>query len=297
MTRAHVTVALSGDGGDELFAGYHRYLLGRAIWKRIGALPPSLRRAGAAALRAVPPHMWDRLFRVAPPRVRWPNPGDKLHKLAGVLSEGSDSLYRRLISQWFRPAELIRGGVEPSGPLWDTELEARIPDYLDRMQFLDLVTYLPDDILTKVDRASMAVSLEARVPLLDHHLVEFAWSLPQPMKLRGGVTKWLLRKVLHRHVPQSLMDRPKMGFGVPIDSWLRGPLRDWAETLLSEDRLQQEGYLDPEPIRAVWDQHLSGKSNHQYPLWTILMFQAWLERQSASRDETTEGVRAAATHA
>ncbi len=282
MTRQHVTVALSGDGGDELFAGYNRYTLACAIWRRIGVLPPPVRRAAAAALLAVPVRHWDGVMRLAPARLRRPRAGETLHKLAAVLREDSDGLYRRLISQWHEPSRVALGGREPERSLQDRMIESNIPDFLDRMQYLDLVTYLPDDILTKVDRASMAVSLEARVPLLDHHVVEYAWRLPQAMKLRGGVTKWLLRQVLYRHVPRQLMERPKMGFGVPIDSWLRGPLRDWAETLLSDSRLRSEGYFDPDVVRAAWRDHLSGQRDDHYALWTVLMFQAWHEHHLAA---------------
>lgn len=205
--------------------------------------------------------------------------GDKVHKLAGLLRiRGREELYRRLVSQWNDPQAVARDGEEVHGVLWDRTVSRDIPDFTERMQFLDAVTYLPDDILTKVDRASMGVSLEARVPLLDHRVVEFAWRLPKSMKVRNGETKWLLRRVLDRYVPNTLIDRPKMGFGVPIDRWLRSELRGWAEDLLAEERLREGGYFDPQPIRQVWQEHLSGKRNHQYKLWTILMFEAWREQ-------------------
>ncbi len=278
MTRAKVTVALSGDGGDELFAGYNRYRLARSLGRVLSALPAPLGRVAAGGLTAMPVAAWDRLFGLVPGRLRPPQPGDKVHKLAGLLTETPDTVYRRLVSQWNEPEKLAIGGTEPIGPLTDPGLRRDFPDPLDRMQLLDTLTYLPDDILTKVDRASMAVSLEARVPLLDHRVVAFAWSLPHRMKMRDGESKWLLRRVLYRHVPKSLLDRPKMGFGIPIGSWLRGPLRDWAEDLLDETAMRADGLLDPAPIRARWAEHLSGRRNWQYPLWTVLMLQAWRRR-------------------
>ncbi len=285
LTRRQVTVALSGDGGDELFAGYTRYRWAEALWRRIGRLPPVLRRAAAGAITALPPPVWSGLFGPVPRRWRPRQAGDKLHKLAAILPLGSpDALYRRLIAQWDAPEAMVVGGAEtgigaPGGVLWDEGVAADIPDFVERMQFLDTVTYLPDDILTKLDRASMAVALESRVPLLDHRVVEFAWRLPPRFKRRGGVSKWLLRQVLYRYVPPRLIERPKMGFGVPIDSWLRGELRGWAEDLLDERRLRRDGLLDPAPIRDKWAEHLSGRRNWQYPLWTVLMFQAWLRRE------------------
>jgi asparagine synthase (glutamine-hydrolysing) len=201
-----------------------------------------------------------------------------MYKLANILLEDKDALYRRLLSHWAEPDRLVLGGRETKGVLWDPAVRDLAPDFVERMQYLDTLTYLPDDILTKVDRASMAVSLEARVPLLDHRVVEFAWSLPRSMKVKGNNGKWLLRQLLHRYVPKDLVERPKMGFGVPIDSWLRGPLRDWAEDLLSEKRLAADGLLDPGMVRERWQRHLSGHHNEQYLLWDVLMFQAWKER-------------------
>ena len=278
MTRRDATVVLSGDGGDELFAGYNRYNWANALWRYAGGCPRPLRAGLASLLRAVPPSAWDRVFLAMPRSIRPPQAGDKMHKLAALLATADqDALYRRLVSQWQEPGTLVRGAEEPRGILWDETLHRDFADFTDRMQFLDTITYLPDDILTKVDRASMAVGLEARVPLIDHRVVEFAWRLPPAMKVRGGQGKWLLRQVLRRYVPERLTDRPKMGFGVPIDRWLRGPLRDWAESLLAEDRLRDGGYFEPAPIRRAWADHLSGNRNRQYQLWPVLMFESWRE--------------------
>ena len=278
MTRRDVTVALSGDGGDEVFAGYNRHVSAPALWRRVGTWPRPLRATFASLLRALPPSTWDCLSLAAPRSIRPPLAGDKAHKLAGLLSMADeDGLYRRLVSQWEEPDMLVRSGREPRGVLWDATLQHDFTDFTDRMQFVDTVTYLPDDILAKVDRASMAVGLEARVPLLDHRVVEFAWHLPPAMKVRGGQGKWLLRQVLRRYVPERLTDRPKMGFAVPIESWLRGPLRDWAESLLTEDRLRESGYFEPAPIRSAWARHLSGLRSSQHLLWPVLMFESWRE--------------------
>jgi asparagine synthase (glutamine-hydrolysing) len=232
---------------------------------------------------SISPQTWNRLANalsgLIPQSAQLANVGDKLHKGAGVLSsQSADALYLGLVSHWHDPASVVIGGHEPP-----TLLTGNVPaltglDDVQRMMALDMLTYLPDDILTKVDRAAMAASLETRVPFLDHRVVEFAWSLPQSMKLRDGQTKWALRQVLYRHVPKALIERPKMGFSVPIDSWLRGPLRDWAEGLLSEERLKHEGFFNPAPIRKKWAEHLSGQRNWQYHLWDVLMFQAWLEK-------------------
>ena len=249
-----------------------------ALWRRLGRVPAPLRSAGAAALRALSPDQWNCVVDLVPERMRPPQPGDKLHKLAGMLGrDGPDAVYRRLVSFW-EPDSVLIDGKEPAGVLWDDSIARDIPSFPARMMFMDTVTYLPDDILTKVDRATMAVSLEARVPLLDHRVVELAWTLPLSLKVRNGRGKWILRQVLYRYVPEALFDRPKMGFGVPIDSWLRGPLRDWAEDLLAPRRLKADGLLRPEPIATLWREHLSGRANWHGPLWVILMFQAWQRR-------------------
>jgi asparagine synthase (glutamine-hydrolysing) len=279
LTRKHVTVALSGDGGDELFAGYNRYLWAQRLARAVKFVPRPLRGVSAAALRALAPQTWNRLFAFVPASWRPALPGDKLHKITTLLDHPEpDAIYRRLVSQWERPEGVAVAGLEPRGPLWDASIAKDFPDFVARMQFLDMVGYLPEDILTKVDRATMAVGLEGRVPLLDHRVVAYSWSLPLAFKVRGGRGKWLLRRVLDRYVPRSLVERPKMGFGVPIDAWLRGPLREWAESLLAPTRLAADGLVQVEPVRRAWREHLEGSRNWQYPLWTVLMLQAWRAR-------------------
>lgn len=285
LARRNVTVALSGDGGDELFGGYNRYFWGRSLWRRIGWMPRGLRGTAVSALTAVSPRTWeavfDRLGPALPAGMRQRNPGDKLHKLAEIVGvEHAEAMYLGLVSHWKDPGALVLGADEPPTLLTDRAAWADLPDFTQRMMYLDLVTYLPDDILAKVDRATMAVGLEARVPLLDHRVVEYAWHVPLRWKLRGGQGKWLLRQVLYQYVPPSLVERPKMGFGVPLDAWLRGPLRDWAAALLDERRLRHEGLLDAGPILAKWREHQSGERNWQYYLWDVLMFQAWLEQRT-----------------
>ncbi|GLQ97649.1 asparagine synthase (glutamine-hydrolyzing) [Dyella mobilis] len=282
MTRREVVVALSGDGGDELFGGYNRYLTARTTWRRMLHVPRFARQAVAGTLRTISPASWDRLMERAgpllPKRWRLAAPGEKAHKLAEVLlSSNGQSFFLNVASRWKDPASMVIGASEPSTLLTNEAAWPSTGDLAQWMMAMDAQSYLPDDILVKVDRAAMANSLETRVPMLDHRVVELAWRLPFHQKIRHGQGKWLMRQVLYRHVPKALVERPKMGFAVPLDSWLRGPLRDWAESLLSENRLRQEGYFDPAPIRQKWDEHLSGRRNWQYALWTVLMFQAWLE--------------------
>ena len=241
----------------------------------------------AVGLQSLSPSRWDSLFALLGPLLPMSFshrlPGDKLHKLAEVLPANSpEAMYYGLTSHWKEPAGVVLNATEPPTTLTDRNCWPDLSDFIHRMMYMDLITYLPDDILTKVDRASMGVSLEARVPLLDHRVVEFAWRLPLSMKVRNGQGKYLLRQVLYKYVPRELIERPKTGFGIPIDAWLRGPLRDWAESLLDERRLREEEIFDPAPICEKWIEHLSGKRNWQYYLGDVLMFQAWLEQSQTS---------------
>lgn len=277
LARKDVTVSLSGDGGDELFGGYDRYLQGQSLWKKLRTVPAPLRPVLAALFRATPVSAWNALFAVMPSALTPGQKGDTMHWLAGNLTSGNfDALFQRLVSTWNEPETLVPGAVEAISPFWD---KGNTPTgTLERMMYLDSVTYLPDDIMAKLDRASMAFGLEAREPLLDHRIFEFAWRLPENLKFRNGTGKWLLRKVLGRYVPPNLTDRPKQGFSLPIGDWLKGPLRDWAEDLLSEDKLAADGLLDPAVVRSTWKRLLDGHSGTDARIWTVLMAQAWRER-------------------
>ncbi|WP_227818015.1 asparagine synthase (glutamine-hydrolyzing) [Nitrogeniibacter aestuarii] len=284
MARQHVTVCLSGDGGDELFGGYNRYLFAPGIWRRMAPLPTSVRALLRRVLSSISPASWDALGRALPQRFMQPMMGDRIHKLAGLLDAGSpQELYQRLTAQNLAADKVVRA-APASRPLFALaqrkDFDDRCPEasFAQQMMIEDLLSYLPDDILTKVDRAAMSVSLETRIPMLDHRVVEFAGALPHRFKIRDGQGKWLLRQVLYKRVPRHLIERPKQGFGVPIDAWLRGPLREWAEHLLDERRMREDGWLEPELIRKAWANHLSGRQNCQHWLWNILMFQAWRER-------------------
>ena len=281
LTREHVTVALSGDGGDELFAGYNRYRLAEGMWHRVSQLPLRFRRLLSLACNTVPLALVDNVGALVPKGILPPQPGDKLRKLAQVLTLDQDGIYRRLTSQCEDPATLVPLTREHVLPSISSGAPADLPTLLERMQLLDTLTYLPDDILQKVDRASMAVALEARPPLLDYRVMEFAWQLPRRFKIRHGETKWILRRVAEKFVPRELLERPKMGFGVPLASWLRGPLRDWAEDLLDARRFGG-GLIDAKAARSLWLEHLSGQRNWAYAIWTLLMFEAWRRRWSSA---------------
>ena len=271
MTRRHVTVALSGDGGDELFGGYTRYFRTRTLWKILGPVPNWMRRLYRGAVAAFPAH-WGRGRMY-----------DRACKVSDLLDfRMPEQLYLRLVSHWKSPASIVRHTSEPRTCLSDHGAWPDAPELESRLMGIDALTYLPDDILVKVDRAAMGVSLETRAPFLDHRVVEFAWRLPLAMKIREGESKWILRQVLYRHVPRNLVERPKMGFGVPLESWLRGPLEDWAESLLAESRLRDEGFFQPEPIRKRWAEHLDGSRRWDACIWDILMFQAWLDENRGS---------------
>lgn len=282
LASRHVTVCLSGDGGDELFGGYNRHVWGASLWRNTRRMPKPLRAAVAAILVSLPPASWDKIFNliksVLPENIRFSTPGDKLHKLAPALRANNPfDIYMALISSCNDPTSIVIEGALEKGSLFDPLVFNKIPDFEHCMMYMDSISYLPNDVLTKVDRAAMGVSLETRVPFLDYRLVEFAWELPLSMKIRQGQGKWIVRELLNRFIPSSLIDRPKMGFSVPIDSWLRGPLKLWAEDLINEERLISEGYLRPKIVRDMWSEHISGRRNWAHSLWNILMFQLWLD--------------------
>ncbi|HLP87347.1 MAG TPA: asparagine synthase (glutamine-hydrolyzing) [Nostocaceae cyanobacterium] len=279
LARKQVTVGLFSDGGNELFGGYHRYVWGQRIWQQIGWITPQFRQILASVFTSLSPQTWDILFSLLPQKFRPTNPGDKVYKLAEILAATHpETTYKNLMSYWKHPETIVLGGLEAATIFSTPRFWANLPDFAQRMMYLDAVTYLPDNILVKLDRASMGVGLESRLPFLDYRLVELAWRIPVAMKIRNGQGKWLLRQILYKYVPPNLIKRSNSGFNLPLDSLLRQPLRTWAEGLLDPQRLKQEGFFQPQPIVEKWQEHLSGDRNWSSELWSILMFQAWLEQ-------------------
>jgi len=289
LAKQHVTVCLSGDGGDEFFCGYNRYLLGGKLIRAKRKIPGPLLWGASSALGLLGPDSWSRLYdgvrSMIPAGNKIPQIGDKIHKLQALLSEkGALGIYTRLIQQWDLGGGILLGasgrGQSGDGPSGARDVISSFwnspgPSDVERMMLADAMTYLPDDIMVKVDRANMAVALEGRAPLLDYRVIEHAWRMPLSAKLTAEGSKWPLREILYKMVPRELIDRPKMGFGVPMADWLRGPLRPWAEALLDKARIQNQGLLDPEVVWSTWQEHISGKRNWQAKLWNILMLQAW----------------------
>jgi asparagine synthase (glutamine-hydrolysing) len=284
MARQHITVALSGDAGDELFGGYKRYFWARKMWRGIDAIPKPFRHLISSGLDTISPDQWDHLLKLTSPvlgrKLSTAVSGDRIHKMAPLFrSDTPESMYHELISIWPSTGELCKGQIEASSDYSRNEGGVEVDNFFHKMMYLDSLCYLPDDILTKVDRATMSVSLEGRIPFLDHRVVEFAWTLPLEMKVKGNEGKYILKELLDQYVPRKLIERPKAGFGVPLDVWLRGPLKDWAADLLSPENIESDGFFDNQVIQQTWQEFQSGARNWQQRLWHILMFMAWYREQ------------------
>lgn len=280
LAKKKVTVALTGDGGDEVFCGYNRYIYSKNLWNKLTLIPLPLRKILASGIKSINSQSWNKFLKILPSLNQYTNLADKVYKVTSALeSKTLFDLYYKLISNWQNPNEILLDGKEPRTFLTNYESELTKLDGQQQMMLLDSMTYLPDDILVKTDRAAMATSLETRAPFLNHKLLEYAWQIPQPLKLKKTQSKWILRQILYKYIPKKLVERPKVGFGVPIDSWLRGPLKDWAQALLDKTKLRNQGFFNPDSISIKWTEHLSGKKNWQYEIWSILMFQEWLSKK------------------
>lgn len=282
MAKQYVTVCLTGDGGDESFGGYYRYYSGKKIWDKIGLMPNILKKIVGKITGSISPAVWGSLFRViekiTPRKFHINDPEYKIQALSEVLMVNNrEEFYRWTCSHWKNPESLVLGSREPLTVFSDPSRQAGLLDFSEEMMFIDQASYLPDDLLVKADRATMGSSLEARSPLLDHRIIEFAWSLPMSYRIQNDDGKRLLKKLLYRYMPRKLVDRPKMGFSIPVEAWLRGPLKEWAESLIDKERLKKEGFFDPELVHKKWQEHQSGKKDWKYSLWNVLMFQAWYE--------------------
>ena len=278
LAKRHVKVALSGDGGDELFCGYNRYVMSQRFWNKLNLMPLSIRRILALIIESISPQKWNNMSKFLPGLNQYSNFGDKMHKGAKVLEAKTlNEMYYMLCSHWQNPSEVVINSKEPITILNKFKKKFRNLNSQEQMMVTDFVTYLPDDILVKIDRAAMSLSLETRTPFLDHQLIEYVLKIPHSLKFKDGNGKWILKKILNQYVPKKFTARPKMGFAVPLDTWLRGPLRDWVENLINENRLKQEGYFNHSLIRKKWKEHLSGKKNWHSDLWDVLMFQAWID--------------------
>ena len=281
LARESVTVSLSGDAGDELFGGYNRYLWGSRVWNKVRWMPLIVRQTLGVAINKISVNTWDSIGNSLPNSSRVSLMGDKAHRMAHRLKnvKSLDDVYHSLVTEGYKEDGLVvNDKAALITKLDNNDIVSGIVDFEHRMMLLDSLTYLPDDILTKVDRAAMGVSLETRIPFLDYRVAELAWRLPLDTKINNGETKWPIRQVLYKYVPKVLIERPKAGFAIPVGQWIRGPLREWAADLLNEERIRREGYFNPELVQQLWQQHLSGKYDWTPRLWAILMFQAWLDK-------------------